>query len=71
MAIPMRLELMTVGFGLDSIKSIESGLAAVPLLYTRTRLDIPTGNRLSRKRLRMIAYPLILGIEVSAIWRPL
>lgn len=71
MSVPAQLVIMTFGLGTGVLKFIAIGLAASPLVYAGSRLGLPVGNRLSRERLRMLAYGLLLIIGASAIWRAL
>lgn len=71
MAIPLQLAMMTFNFGIPIVRAMGAGLLAFPLVYAGTRLGMPIGNRLSREKLRVLAYSLLMLIGVSAIWRAL
>ena len=66
-SIPVQLVLLSVTFGTSILWYAALGVALVPLVYVAAAVGLPIGNRLGRKRLRYLAYILLLAIGVSTM----
>ncbi|MFA6929522.1 MAG: TSUP family transporter [Lentisphaeria bacterium] len=66
-AVPVQIALMGLNFGRSILGSIALGLLMLPLIYLGSSIGLPIGNRMSKERLRKVAYAVLLIIGISAI----
>ena len=69
-AIPIQLVLLGISFGRSIIESFVLALLLTPLVYLGSALGLSIGNRISKERLRWLAYAVLLIIGISAIVPP-
>ena len=67
MSIPFQLALMTLTLGTTILRTVAFGIACLPLVYLGTRIGMPLGDRMSRHKLRRVAYAILLVIGIAAI----
>ena len=67
-AIPLQLVLLTYTFdSLRIVRAILLGLAFSPLVYLGTQAGLRIGHRISKEKLRLVAYLFLLAIGLSAV----
>lgn len=67
MSIPVQILLLSFTFGLSILWNVVIGIAFLPLIYLGTMVGLPLGNRISKDKLKLIAYVVLLIIGVSAV----
>jgi uncharacterized protein len=63
----IQIVLLHWTFGIGMLRSVALGALFSPLVYGCSRVGLSLGNRMSRERLRTVAYLLLLAIGVSAV----
>ncbi len=67
-AIPLQLVLLTFTFDTARIlRAILIALAYSPLVWFGTRIGLRLGHRISKEKLRIVAYLFLLAIGLSAV----
>lgn len=66
-SIPLQFILMCITFGPEVLKDFAFGLAFSPAVLLGTAIGLPIGNRITKKKLKLIALSILLIIGVSAI----
>jgi uncharacterized membrane protein YfcA len=66
-SIPVQIGLMCLTFDLSVLRDVALGIAFLPLIYLGTVIGLPIGNRMTKEKLRSIAYAILLVIGVSAV----
>ncbi len=68
--VPWQLTVAYHRFGSPVLTSALLGLAYSPLVIITTMLGTHLGNRLSRNRLRLAAYTILIGVGVASLIGP-
>jgi uncharacterized membrane protein YfcA len=68
--VPWQLTVAYHRFGSPVLTSALLGLAYSPLVIITTMLGTHLGNRLSRNRLRIAAYTILIGVGVASLIGP-
>ncbi len=65
-SIPVQILLLGLTFGPSILWNVAIGVAFLPLVYLGTAIGLPIGHRMSKARLQLIAYAILLVVGVSA-----
>lgn len=66
-SIPVQIVLLSLIFGTAILWNAAIGIAFLPLVYLGTAIGLPIGNRLSKDKLKSIAYAILLVIGISSV----
>ena len=66
-SIPFQITFMALTFGTTVLRTVVLGIAYLPLVYLGARIGMPLGDRMSRRKLRALAYSILLFIGAAAI----
>jgi len=69
-AIPIQLVLLGISFGRSILESFLLAVLLTPVVYLGSAVGLSIGRRISKERLRYLAYAVLLIIGISAIIPP-
>jgi uncharacterized membrane protein YfcA len=67
LTIPVQIAMLTYTFGSIVLRDVLWGLACLPLVYLGSKIGLQVGDKINRKKLKIIAYALLLATGLSAV----
>ncbi|MBN1830134.1 MAG: hypothetical protein JW884_13470 [Deltaproteobacteria bacterium] len=65
-SIPIQIILLYFAFGSNILSSVMLAIIFSPFVYLGTLVGMPIGNRMSKDKLRGIAYAILMTLGISA-----